>query len=278
MLRLLPWLESLSAPLLSSVGLSRSQGLCKPDSTRRLIVRNDSVQGEAPFKVLFDSNPLPMWIYDRENLCFLDVNNAAVVRYGYSREKFLSMTILDIRPTEHRNELKEIIDAGGYEFEDRIWHHCNANRTIITVTVYTHELVHEGREAAVVAVVDVTERRQAEARIIHMAHHDSMTGLANRTQLRHRLTEALTRVRYGGRIAVLYLDLDHFKDVNDALGHIVGDKLLMIAADRLRGCVRADDTVARLGGDEFAIIQRAVNESDDADALAKRIVDVMGTP
>jgi diguanylate cyclase (GGDEF)-like protein len=126
---------------------------------------------------------------------------------------------------------------------------------------------------------DITERKRAEGRITHMAHHDSMTGLANRVLLRERLEQALGRMlEQESKLAVLYVDLDCFKDVNDALGHPVGDALLRMAAERLRGCVRDGDTVARLGGDEFAVIQDSIRGDDQATDLAKRIAEVIGAP
>jgi hypothetical protein len=98
---------------------------------------------------------------------------------------------------------------------------------------------------------DVTERRQAEMKIAHMARHDALTGLPNRVLLRERLNEALAHVHRGQRLAVHYLDLDLFKNVNDSLGHPAGDELLRMVAERLRCCVRDTDTVCRVGGDEF---------------------------
>jgi diguanylate cyclase (GGDEF)-like protein/PAS domain S-box-containing protein len=125
---------------------------------------------------------------------------------------------------------------------------------------------------------DITERRQAEARIAHMAHHDALTNLPNRVLLRERLEVALRCVAPGEQLAVLYLDLDHFKSVNDTLGHSVGDELLKTMADRLRQCIAGSDTIARLGGDEFAIIQTAVERSSDTADLARRIREAVTAP
>jgi diguanylate cyclase (GGDEF)-like protein len=111
-----------------------------------------------------------------------------------------------------------------------------------------------------------------------MAHHDMLTGLPNRILFYEKLDRALSRMRRGQRIAVLYLDLDHFKRVNDTLGHLIGDELLRHAADRLRGCVRDSDVIARLGGDEFAILQLPMQDRSDAAALATRIDDAMKAP
>lgn len=118
---------------------------------------------------------------------------------------------------------------------------------------------------------DITARRQAEAQLAHMARHDVLTDLPNRMLLRERLDQALARVHRGEQVAVLYLDLDDFKGINDALGHDIGDKILQAVADRLRGCVRDTDTIARLGGDEFAIIQTGLEQLADTATLAMRI-------
>ena len=121
---------------------------------------------------------------------------------------------------------------------------------------------------------DITERRCAEERIGHMARHDGLTDLPNRTLLRERLEHELKRVKRGERLAVLCLDLDQFKSVNDTLGHPVGDELLKLVAERLRGCTREPDTIARLGGDEFAIVMTQIQEPTDAAILSRRIREV----
>ena len=120
---------------------------------------------------------------------------------------------------------------------------------------------------------DVTDRRKAEERVVHMALHDALTDLPNRTHFQARLREAMARVARGERLAVHCLDLDNFKNINDALGHAVGDDLLKSVAARLRGCVREVDAVARLGGDEFAIIQSGeTSQREAAGALADRVI------
>jgi diguanylate cyclase (GGDEF)-like protein len=125
---------------------------------------------------------------------------------------------------------------------------------------------------------DVTEQRQIEARVAHMAMHDPLTDLPNRLLFRQRLESALHRVSRGEPCAVLCLDLDQFKGVNDTLGHPVGDALLRLVTDRLRSIVRQADTVARLGGDEFAIVQSSFNHPADATALAGRLLRELSAP
>jgi diguanylate cyclase (GGDEF)-like protein len=125
---------------------------------------------------------------------------------------------------------------------------------------------------------DITERRQAEAQIAHMARHDALTDLPNRTLFRERLAESLDGLERGARLAVLYLDLDGFKSVNDTLGHPMGDDLLKLVADRLRQVVSEADTVARVGGDEFAVIQTGIHEPPDTTALARHLGEAVRAP
>jgi diguanylate cyclase (GGDEF)-like protein len=125
---------------------------------------------------------------------------------------------------------------------------------------------------------DITERRRAEKQIAYMARHDSLTDLPNRVLFRERLAGSLAQVPRGEQLAVLYLDLDRFKGVNDTLGHQVGDELLKLVASRLRDCVREVDTVARVGGDEFAIIQIGIERPTDTAILARRIGEAVRAP
>ncbi len=125
---------------------------------------------------------------------------------------------------------------------------------------------------------DVTEQRRSEAKIAHMALHDTLTGLPNRALLNESLEHALTRTKRGDIVAAQILDLDHFKHVNDTLGHSVGDKLLQMASLRLQALVRETDTIARMGGDEFAIVQVALAQIEDASALAQRVIAAISEP
>ncbi len=125
---------------------------------------------------------------------------------------------------------------------------------------------------------DITEQRRAEAKIEYMAQHDALTDLPNRLLLFQQLRQALAATRQGVNLAVFCLDLDRFKDVNDAHGHPAGDLLLKAVADRLRQCIRDTDIVARLGGDEFAIMQAGASQPTDATSLASRLIEVIGAP
>ena len=126
---------------------------------------------------------------------------------------------------------------------------------------------------------DVTEWQKAQAQISYLAHHDALTGLANRTQLVKKLEKVLAVLPLkGGSVAVHFVDLDRFKKVNDTLGHDGGDFLLKTAAERLRSVTRVGDVVAQLGGDEFVVVQTGVSSKDQADDLARRLTSAVTAP
>jgi diguanylate cyclase (GGDEF)-like protein len=161
--------------------------------------------------------------------------------------------------------ISELLDAIG---QGKIFHKITTLPDGRIVSVTNHPMADGGWVAT---HEDVTEEKRAEERIVHVAHHDALTGLPNRILFSEQLRQALKRVRRGERLAVLYIDLDRLKRVNDTLGHPIGDKLLKGVADRLRSCIRDIDTVARLSGDEFAVIQSSIDRPSDAAALATRI-------
>ena len=240
----------------------------------------DIKQREASFRLLFDGNPVPMWLYDPADLRVLRVNEAALAHYGYDRSQFQSMTLLDLWPADEREVHRAVAKSVGDDYQsDRIWRHVKADGSEIEVLTYARPLPFVHKNAILVAVVDVTEQRQAEARIAYMAHHDALTDLPNRVMFHQRLTEGLARLqRNGHALAVHCLDLDHFKDVNDTLGHPIGDELLKAVAQRLANCLRDSDMVARLGGDEFAVVQCPLDDPHEASNLANRLIEVISKP
>jgi diguanylate cyclase (GGDEF)-like protein len=130
----------------------------------------------------------------------------------------------------------------------------------------------------VATIEDITERKRADEQIAHLAHYDGLTDLPNRILFRERLEQALRALRPGEQLAVLYIDIDEFKSVNDALGHPIGDELLRVLAQRLRGCLKETDVAARLGGDEFAVIQTAIEERSETIRLVDQIHSAIRQP
>jgi diguanylate cyclase (GGDEF)-like protein/PAS domain S-box-containing protein len=236
-------------------------------------------QREASFRLLFDSNPVPMFVYGLDDLRIIAVNDAAVKHYGYPREQVLRMSLLDIH---HPDEGLELGHLGGAVSEDhagRTWKHCKADGATIDVAIFLSHLTYEGQRATLIAAVDITERKAAESRVEYMAHHDALTSLPNRILLRLRMEEMISDLRRSGRgFAVFCVDLDNFKWVNDTLGHPFGDLLLQGVASRLRAELRDRDTIARLGGDEFAILQANVGTPEEVSNLLARLLAVIAEP
>jgi diguanylate cyclase (GGDEF)-like protein len=165
---------------------------------------------------------------------------------------------------------------------------ASATQSTLDASAFTQQLM-DGRSIAVaqrpmtdggwVAVhEDITERQRAEAKIAHLARHDVLTNLPNRLQFREHLEQTLARMQPGRGCAVLCLDLDHFKAINDTLGHPVGDELLKAVATRLVQAMPASDLVARIGGDEFALVHTGVERPEQCSQLASRIIDLIGRP
>ena len=232
---------------------------------------------EASFRLLFDNNPMPMWVFDAETTGFLSVNDAAVQHYGYSRETFLGMKLQEIWPRDewvsHSQALQQ---AGDTYHSGRNWRHLKADGSEIQVLTFGRRVNFDERDGYLVAVVDITERRKAEARIAYMARHDGLTNLPNRELFQDRLRAALEQAQTGDkRVGVLCVDLDLFKNVNDSFGHPMGDRLLRLVADRLRSQVRGNNLVARLGGDEFAVILAADVSPNEASDFAGRLIKIL---
>ncbi|TVM04216.1 MAG: hypothetical protein CV087_00810 [Candidatus Brocadia sp. WS118] len=248
--------------------------LKKEIETRRRI-ENALYDSEEQYRLLFESNPHPMWVYDLETLRFFAVNNAAIHHYGYSREEFLAMTIKDIRPFDDVPALLDSVSKVTTGFGVAgIWRHRKKDGSIIYVEISSHTITFAGRHAEVVLANDVTERKWMEEKIKHLAFHDNLTSLPNRILFNDRLTLALARAhRMNEMLAVLFVDLDRFKAINDALGHTMGDQLLREVADRLKSCVRDEDTVSRFAGDEFTILVLGITQTDHVATIAGKILD-----
>jgi diguanylate cyclase (GGDEF)-like protein/PAS domain S-box-containing protein len=228
---------------------------------------------EESFRLLFDNNPMPMWVFDAETTGFLGVNDAAVKHYGYDRAKFLRMKLQDIWPRDewdmHMEAVAQLADV--YQ-SGRNWRHLKADGSEVQVLTFGRRVVFAGREGFLVACVDITERKRAEARVAHMAHHDGLTNLANRVAFQDRLGQALEQA---GVTAVLCIDLDLFKNVNDSFGHPTGDRLLTMVAERLRHAVGGGNLAARLGGDEFAVLLTRVGSSNEVSDYAARLIETL---
>ena len=242
---------------------------------------------EETFRSLFDENPqamlvttLPAASTEDGDLPFLAVNNAALTMYGYTRAEFLRLTLVEIRPPEDRNLLRNNLHAmrGGRTHFEGI-RHSTKSGDLLDVEVDTRGTIFDGAAAMVVCASDVTDRVRLRRELEHQAVHDALTGLPNRALFADRLEHAHQRLSRGtGWYAVLMLDLDNFKTVNDGLGHASGDMLLLEVSRRIAAVIRAGDTAARIGGDEFAILLEDLADPDDAAGAADGIRDALRAP
>ncbi len=234
-------------------------------------------KSQEDFRMLFERHPHPMWVYDVQTLRFVEVNEAALIHYGYSRDEFLSMTIAQIRPPEDVPKLHDHISDSRNDLEDSgSWRHLTKDGLLIDVDIASHRLVFNGRGCVLVMAQDVSERRRLEDQLRHQALHDALTGLPNRSLLLERAEQLLTEAREAQEpMAVLFVDLDNFKEVNDSFGHIVGDELLQAVATRLGSAVRNVDTLGRIGGDEFVVLVAGSSLTSGPEVVAHHVLDVI---
>ena len=234
-------------------------------------------QREASFRLLFDSNPVPMIVCALDDERVLGVNDAAIEHYGYSRVEFEKLTIRNLQAFDTQPPWAG--DRSNDEQAARTWKHVRADGTLIDLAIYSRHLLYNEQPAVLLALMDITERKRAEARLAFLAQHDGLTGLPNRNLLRQQMDEILAHTRRSAeKVAVLVLGVDNFKAVNDTLGHGIGDKLLRGVAKRLRSSLREEDTLARLNSDEFAIIQSGLTRPEDAVLLCRRLLEGLGDP
>ena len=242
---------------------------------------------EDTFRSLFDENPqammvtaLPALTTEDGSLRFLAVNNAALAMYGYSRAEFLTLELSQIRPPEERDLLRNNLHAmrGGRTHFDSI-RHSTKSGAVLDVEVDTRDTIFDGADAMIICSSDVTDRVRLQRELEHQAFHDALTGLPNRSLFGDRLEHVHRRLsRSRDCYAVLMIDVDNFKTVNDGLGHAAGDALLLEVSRRLAMGIRAGDTAARLGGDEFAILLEDLSEPAAASRVAEGLRTALRAP
>src|SRR5580698_1725538 len=240
-------------------------------------------ESEERFRSIFETVTDAIFVQDIETGKFIDVNQRALDTFGYGREELLDMRFHDLSDNkppytavEAKSRTKLAVAGKPQTFE---WRCKKKSGTLFWAEIGCRSAVFGGKHHLLSTFHDITIRKNAEASLIKLSQSDTLTGLANRgvfvTSLEHAIEDARRRNRGA---AVFYLDLDNFKDVNDTLGHPVGDHLLRSVAQRLRDNVRASDIVARFGGDEFGVLISDLDEPADAGILAQKLVEVMEQP
>ncbi len=223
-----------------------------------------------------------IYIFDAVSLRFVQVNRGARQNLGYTMEELQQLTPLDIKPQFDRELFEALIAPLRAGDKDRLSFstvHRRKDGSEYPVEVQLQLMRQESPPLFVAIIQDISERKRTEERLNFLAYHDPLTGLPNRALLIERLKQAMYDAdRMQRLVAVLILDLDRFKYVNDTLGHPSGDELLRTAAARLTEALRPGDTIARLGGDEFTIVLANVAHIDDVARVARKIVDCFAQP
>ena len=235
-------------------------------------------QSDMLFKDIFYKNSAVMYLLDCETLEIIDANSAARKFYGYSKEDFKHKHIMDLNGLSEA-KMKDIINSLDEENNMLYFKHLAADGQWRDVEIHATPMMMDGRKMLISIVTDVTDRKKAEEQIFYLAYHDALTGLANRKYFYERLHMEMERaLRKKEKAAVLFLDLDGFKMINDRYGHEAGDTLLVEVANRLKKILRETDTVARMGGDEFTLLITDISGRDAAEAVAKKILDTLNMP
>ncbi|HEX6832772.1 MAG TPA: EAL domain-containing protein [Rudaea sp.] len=214
---------------------------------------------------------------------FVSVNHAFTRMTGYTEAEVLGQPAALLNCAQHSAQFyqamrSEFVSAGHWRGE--LWQkRKDGEEFLCWLEISAVHDAHGVRTHYVGVMADITDRKRAEQELRYLANYDTMTGLPNRTLLAERLSQAVIRARRTGRkVAVLFLDLDRFKHVNDSMGHAAGDRVLKATGIRLRANVRESDTVARLGGDEFTVVLEDLRDNEEAERVAHKLMSVFSVP
>ena len=231
------------------------------------------------YRLLFASNPHPMWMYDLETLEFLQANEAAVLHYGYSQEEFRGLRLLDILSEEQTPQLREKLAEIGPRQLSGPWLHRRRDGSTFQVDIASQPVLLDGRRVMFAFMHDITDRERLHNQLIRQAQHDVLTDLPRRDLFEQRLRAALDRMESSrGHLAIVCIDLDRFKQINDSYGHLAGDICLKEAAARISAVVDGNGTVARTGGDEFMVFLEGLDGAQAAAECASKLLRCLKEP
>jgi diguanylate cyclase (GGDEF)-like protein/PAS domain S-box-containing protein len=233
------------------------------------------------FRKLIDCSNDGILVIDPINSRFIDANTTVCQNLGYSYQEMLTLSVIDIETMLPNNfswqtHVGQVKRSNGIVLEGE---HKRKDGTTYPAEISVNYVTQNGNNYMIAIIRNITERKANEKTIWQQANFDSLTGLANRCMLHNSLSECLKKSRRTGLcVAVLCIDLDHFKDVNDHFGHAHGDKILQEVATRIRACVRDTDIVARVGGDEFTVVISDIENDESTIRVANKIIENLSQP
>ena len=269
------------SPIRDASGIATGAAVIARDISERKHAEEALRIKEARIRRLVDANIIGVTFWDVGGV-ITDANNIFLQLFGYSRDDLVSGKIRwsDMTPPEYRevDQLahEELMRTGACKPYEKEYIRKDGSRVPVLVG---RAMLEGSQDQGVGFVLDLSARKQVEAQVRHMADHDALTGLPNRVLLQDRMQQAIAFAhRNQRRVAILFIDLDYFKTINDSLGHHIGDAVLQMASTRLQKCVREGDSVARLGGDEFLLCLPLLGDSTDAARVAHKALDTLAQP
>ncbi|MBA6390169.1 GGDEF domain-containing protein [Colwellia sp. BRX10-3] len=241
------------------------------------------LRSENKFSTMFQLSSVGMAVVDAETGNFLEVNNAVLISTAYTRDEFINLSYWDITPKEYeeqeRQQIKDLEETGRFGPNQKEYIRKDGTRYPINISGVALTDT-DGRKIVLGIIEDISERKAYEHKLEYFALYDPLTNIPNRRLLSEKLHQSLAQCKRDEKLlALLMLDLDKFKPVNDTYGHRIGDKLLVKVAQRITDVVhRESDTVARLGGDEFVIILPFISTKNDAVKMAENICTALVKP
>lgn len=237
-------------------------------------------ESEERYRAVVKQTSEGIFLVDVQTQRILEANAALCNLLSYTESQILELKLYDIVAHDKESidlNIQRTLVAEHQSIGERCYRRSDG--TLVDVDVNVNLIYYGGREVLCAVVHDITERKRAEATIHYQAFHDQLTGLPNRKLFNDRLFQAVLSANCRqNRLAVMFLDLDRFKSINDTLGHDAGDRLLQGVAERVAGCLHSNDTLSRWGGDEFTLLMPCISDAEDAAQMAQRILNALKQP